>query len=84
MRAHRRRGGLHVRDPGLDGGPRRSRHRLGRRGLGSRRSERGLGCHRCRAQRSVRGGCFGLGNHRNDDQQTDLIRHQVAMSYFLA
>jgi hypothetical protein len=66
VRAHRRRGGLRVRDTGVDGRPRRSRHSLGRRGLGSRSGERGLGCHRCRAQRGVRRSRSGFGAHHNE------------------
>ena len=68
MRAHRQRGSLRVRDSGLDAGPRHSRHGLSRHNLG-------LGCRRCHAQIGVRGGCFALGSHRNDDQHTNLIRH---------
>jgi hypothetical protein len=59
----------------LCGRSRRSRRRLGRRCLGSRSGERGLGCRRCRAQRGVRGSRSGFGAHYNERiDQADVMK----------
>jgi hypothetical protein len=82
--AHRRCGGLRVRDSDVDGSSRRSyhssRHHLDRRGLGSREGERGLGCPAAAAasRNAAYAAAAAASVAITSTNQADLIRHHVA------